>query len=66
MPRGPIGVRGAILPPYVPAGAVTWPRVGRWHGGLVPAAELLIRLARVEDEPGDPVLHRQVTHDGIS
>src|SRR5580704_13081832 len=32
------------------------------HGGLVPAAELLIRLARVEDQPGDLVRDGQNSH----
>jgi hypothetical protein len=62
----PIGVRSDVLPPYVPAGAITRPRICRWHGGLVSAAELLIRLSRVEDEPGDLIPHGQVIHDGLS
>jgi hypothetical protein len=60
--NGPICARGDIPAPCVPTGAVTRPPICRWHGGLVSAAELLIRLARVEDQPVDPILEGQVPH----
>jgi hypothetical protein len=63
---GPIGAGGSILEPYVPTGAVTRPRICRRHGGLVSAAELLIRLARVEDEPGDLMPNGQMIDDGLT
>jgi len=63
---GPIAVRGDILPPYVPAPVVTWPRICRRHGSLVPAAELLIQLARVEDEPGSLIIEGLEGHDALS
>jgi hypothetical protein len=56
MRAGLAGVCGKVRPPGMPSRDVAEPpRIRRGHGGLVPAAELLIRLAYIEDQPGDLV-----------
>ena len=56
MRAGLTHVGGEVRPAGVPPRKVAQPpRIHRGYGGLVPAAELLIRLARVEDQPGDLV-----------
>jgi hypothetical protein len=56
-------VCGKVRPAGMPSREVAPPlRIRRGHGGLVPAAELLIRLARVEDQPGDLVRDGQDIH----
>ena len=56
MRAGLAQVGGEVWPAGVPSREVARSPQLHWgYGGLVPAAELLVRLARVEDQPGDLV-----------
>jgi len=67
MRAGLARVGGEVRPAGVPSRKVAQPpRIHRGYCGLVPAAELLIRLARVEDQPGDLVRDGQDSYHRAS
>ena len=67
MRAGLARVGGEVRPAGVPSRKVAQPpRIHRGYCGLVPAAELLMRLARIEDQPADLVRDGQDSYHRAS